>query len=133
MAYCKVLQWRFQSLYKEILTNLKNVRQTKVLKRFVYREEKENMEQRETNSNTVTEITEGLAASDKVKAVGCLCREAPSQMFEGILNATLFEKVSTTVVTQENLTYPKTQSNKMKFWTDPTFLLLWRRTHPVGR
>ena len=111
-------------MYKEILTNLKNVRQTKVLKRFVYREEKENMEQRETNSNTVTEITEGLAASDKVKAVGCVCREATSQMFEGILNATLFEKVSTTVVTQENLTYPKTQSNKMKFWTDPTFLLL---------
>ena len=53
-------------------------------------------------------------------------------MLGGILNATLSEKVSTTGVTQENLELPllpnsldshQTQNNKMKFWTDPTFLL----------
>ena len=67
----------------------------------------------------------------RVKAVGCFCRGAPSLMFGGILNATLSEKVSTTGVTQENLELPllpnsldshQTQNNKMKFWTDPTFL-----------
>ena len=36
---------------KEILTNLKNVRQTKVPKRFTYGEKKQSIEQRETNSN----------------------------------------------------------------------------------
>ena len=49
-------------------------------------------------------------------------------MFGMILN----EKVSTTGVTQENLELPllpnsldshQTQNNKMKFLTDPTFLL----------
>ena len=29
--------------------------------------------------------------------------------------------------------FQTTQNNKMIFWTDPTFLLLWRRTHPLGR
>ena len=52
-------------------------------------------------------------------------------MLGGILNATLSEKVSTTGVTQENLELRllpnsldshQTQ-NKMKFWTDLTFLL----------
>ena len=39
-----------------------------------------------------------------VKAVGCFRREAPSLMFDGILNVTLSEeKVSTTDVTQGNL------------------------------
>ena len=56
---------------------------------------------------------------------------APSLMFDRILNATL-SQVSTTGVTQENLELPllpnsldshQTQNNKMKFWTDPTFLL----------
>ena len=51
-------------------------------------------------------------------------------MFGMILN----EKVSTTGVTQENLELPllpnsldshQTQNNKMKFWTDPTFLLFY--------
>ena len=52
-------------------------------------------------------------------------------MFGGILNATLTE-VSATGVPQENielhlppnsLDSHQTQSNKMKFWADPTFLL----------
>ena len=39
-----------------------------------------------------------------VKASGCFRREAPSLMFDGILNVTLSEeKVSTTDVTQGNL------------------------------
>ena len=53
-------------------------------------------------------------------------------MFGEILNATLSEKVSATGVTKENLELPllpnsldshQTQNNKMKFWTDPTFIL----------
>ena len=47
MAYCKVLSWSF---CKKILTNLKNVGQTKVEK-IDLGEKKESMEQRETNSN----------------------------------------------------------------------------------
>ena len=86
------------------------------------------MEQKETNSNA-SYLTEGLAATDKVKAVGWFCRGAPSLMFDEILNATLSEKLSITGVTQENLELPlppisldshQTQ-NKMKFWTDPRF------------
>ena len=118
------------SFYKKILRNSKNVRQTKVQKRFIYGEKKEIMEQKETNANA-SYLTEGLAATDKVKAVGWFCRGAPSLMFDEILNATLSEKLSITGVTQENLELPlppisldshQTQ-NKMKFWTDPTFLL----------
>ena len=48
-------------------------------------------------------LTEGLAAIDRVKAIGCFCRGAPSLMFERILNTTLSEKVSTAGVTQDNL------------------------------
>ena len=68
----------------------------------------------------------------RVKAIGCFCRGALSLMFDGILNETLSEKVSITGVTQENLELPllpnsldshQIQDNKMKFWTDPTFLL----------
>ena len=53
-------------------------------------------------------------------------------MFWGILNATLSEEVFTTGTTHKNLEFPllpnaldshQTQKNKMKFWTDPTFLL----------
>ena len=53
-------------------------------------------------------------------------------MFAGILNATLSEKVSTTGATHKNLEFPllpnsldsnQAQINKMKFWSDPTFLL----------
>ena len=39
------------SCYRNILTNLKNVKQTKVQKRFNYGAKKESMEQRERNSN----------------------------------------------------------------------------------
>ena len=51
-------------------------------------------------------------------------------MFDGILNATLSEMVSTTGVTQENLELSlplhsldshQTQNIKMKFWNDPRF------------
>ena len=38
-----------------------------------------------------------------VKAIGCFCRGAPSLMFDGILNVTLSEEVSTTGVTLGNL------------------------------
>ena len=42
--------------------------------------------------------------SQRVKAVGCFCRVAPSFMFDWALNATLCkEKVSITGVTQENV------------------------------
>ena len=67
-----------------------------------------------------------------VKAIGCFCKGAPSLIFDRILNATLSEKASTTGVTQENLELSlppppldshQAQKNKMKFWTDPTFLL----------
>ena len=53
-------------------------------------------------------------------------------MFGGIPNATLSEKVSNTGATHKNLEFlllpnsldsHQTQNNKMKFWTDPTFLL----------
>ena len=120
------------SFLKKILTNLKNVRQTKVQKRFFYGEKKESMEQRETNSNASYYNCRPWQRLIRVKAVGCFCRGAPSRMFDGILNATLSEKVSTTGVIQENLELPllpnsldshQTQDNKMKFWTDATFLL----------
>ena len=64
-------------------------------------------------------------------------------MFDGILNATLSEKVSTTGVIQENLELPllpnsldshQTQNNKMKLWTDPTFYSLeGELTHSVDK
>ena len=66
-------------------------------------------------------ITEGLATTDK--AVGCLCRGALSLMFDGIINAALSEKVSTTGVIQVNLELlllsnfldsHQTQNSKMK-------------------
>ena len=78
----------------------------------------------------------------RVKVAGCFCREAPPLMFGWILNAPLSEKVTTAGVTQKNLELPllpnsfdshQTQNNKMKFWTDPTLLLPWMRTHPLGR
>ena len=69
-------------------------------------------------------------SSQRVKAVSCFLRTAPSLMFGEIINATLFEeKFSTTGVTQENFELPlplhsiylhQTQYNKMKSWTDPT-------------
>ena len=66
----------------------------------------------------------------RVQAVGCFCRGAPSLMFGGILNATMSEKVSTgathnnleLLLLPNSLDSQQTQ-NKMKFWTDPTFLL----------
>ena len=104
------------SFYKKIFTNVKNVRQTKVQKVFIYREKKESLEQRETNSN----------ASYYNWRPG-------SDWWDGILNATLPEKVSTTGVIQENLELPllpnsldshQTQNNEIKFWTDPRFYSL---------
>ena len=69
-------------------------------------------------------------SSQRVKVVSCFRRSAPSLMFDGIINATLFEeKFSTTGVTQENFELPlplnsiylhQTQYNKMKSWTNPT-------------
>ena len=68
----------------------------------------------------------------RVKAIGCFCRGALSLMFDGILNATLSEKVSITGVTQENLELRllpnslcshQAHNHEMKFWTDPVFLL----------
>ena len=44
--------------------------------------------------------------SERVKPVDCFRRGAPSLMFDGFLNVTLFEKVSTTGVTQGNLKLP---------------------------
>ena len=41
-----------------------------------------------------------------VKPVGCFRTGAPSFMFDRILNVTLSEEVSTTVVTQGNLKLP---------------------------
>ena len=42
----------------------------------------------------------------RVKPVGCFRTGAPSLMFDGILNVTLSEEVSTTGVTQGNLKLP---------------------------
>ena len=42
----------------------------------------------------------------RVKPVGCFRTGAPSLMFDGILNVTLSEEVSTTVVAQGNLALP---------------------------
>ena len=42
----------------------------------------------------------------RVKPVGCFHRGAPALMFDGILNVTPSEEVSTTGVTQENLELP---------------------------
>ena len=107
-----------------ILTKLQIVRQTKVQKRFMYGEKKQSMEQRETNSNA----SQAQQRLIRVKAIGCFCRGAPSLMFGRILNATLSEKACTTGATQKNLEFQsldphQTQNNKMKFWTDPMFLL----------
>ena len=44
--------------------------------------------------------------SQRVKPVGCFRREAPSLMFDGILNVTLSEEVSTNEITQGNLEVP---------------------------
>ena len=44
--------------------------------------------------------------SQRVKLVGCFRRGALALMFDGILNVTLSEEVSTTGVTQENLELP---------------------------
>ena len=118
------------SFYNKILKNLKNVRQIKVQKRFIDGEKKQSMEQRETNANAKQRLT-------RVKGIGCFRRGTPSLMFGRILNATLSGKFSTTEVTQEDLELPlllnsldshQTEKNKMKFWTDPTLLLPWRRT-----
>ena len=63
-------------------------------------------------------------------------------MFDRILNATLSEKISTPGVRQENLNFSlpphsldshQKQKNKIKFCTDPMFLLPWKRTHPLSR
>ena len=68
-------------------------------------------------------------SSQIVKAVCCFRRRAPLLMFDGILNATLSQEVSTTGVTQENLELPlppnsldshQTQNNNMKSRTKPT-------------
>ena len=65
----------------------------------------------------------------RVKVVGCFYREAPSLVFDGIVNATVSE-ISTSGVEQENFELPlppssldshQTQNNKVKFWTDSTF------------
>ena len=67
--------------------------------------------------------------------------EQRETMFDRILNAALSE-VSTNGVTQENLELSlsphsldsnQTQNKMIKFLTDPTFLLPWSRTHPLGR
>ena len=42
----------------------------------------------------------------RVKPVGCFHTGAPSLMFDGMLNVTLSEEVSTTGVTQGNLKLP---------------------------
>ena len=86
-------------------------------------------------------LTEGLAATDKIKTVDCFCRKAPSLIFDRILNASLSKKVSTTRVTQENLELllppnsldsHQTENNKMKFWTAPRFYSL-ELTHWVDK
>ena len=41
-----------------------------------------------------------------VKPIGCFRTGAPPLMFDGILNVTLSEEVSSTVVTQGNLKLP---------------------------
>ena len=43
----------------------------------------------------------------RVKPVGCFHTGAPSLMFDGMLNVTLSEEVSTTGVTQGNLKLPR--------------------------
>ena len=47
-------------------------------------------------------VLEDLAATIRVKAVGCFCRGAQSLMFDEILDATMSEKVSTNEVTHQN-------------------------------
>ena len=42
----------------------------------------------------------------RVKPIGCFRTAAPSLMFDGILNVTLSQEVSTTGVTQGNLELP---------------------------
>ena len=44
--------------------------------------------------------------SQCVKPIDCFRKGAPSMMFDGFLNVTLCEEVSTTGVTQENLEIP---------------------------
>ena len=52
------------SFYKKILTNLKNFRQIKVQKRFIYGEKRKAWNRGKQTQMPVT-VTEGLAATDK--------------------------------------------------------------------
>ena len=47
-----------------------------------------------------------FCVNKRVKPVGCFRTGVPSLMFDGILNVTLSEEVSTTGVTQGNLELP---------------------------
>ena len=47
-----------------------------------------------------------FCVNKRVKPVGCFRTGIPSLMFDGILNVTLSEEVSTTGVTQGNLELP---------------------------
>ena len=60
MAYCKVLQQSFQ---KKILTNLKNIRQTKVQRIHLWRKKRKAWNRGKQTQMPVTG-TEGLAATD---------------------------------------------------------------------
>ena len=94
-------------------------------KKDSYTEKKSKAWNRGKRTQMQVTVTVGLATTDK--GYGCW-----------ILNATLSEKAPTTGVTQDNLELSllpnslnsdQTQNDKMKFWTDPTFLLPLRRTH----
>ena len=96
-----------------------NVRQTKVQKNSFTEKTRKACNRGKRTQMPVT-VTEGLPA---------VFAGELSQMFDGILNEALHEKVSTTGVTQENLDVPlppnsldshQTQTNKIKFWAGPT-------------
>ena len=115
------------SFYKKMLTNLYCQTNESTKKIHVWRKKAKHGTERNELKCQLLKAQQRLI---RVKAVGCFCRVAPSLMFDGILNAAMSEKVSTTGAIQENLELPlcpnsldshQMQNNKMKFWTDPTF------------
>ena len=79
--------------------------------------------------------------SQLVEPVGCFRRGVLSLMFDGILNVTLSEKVSTTGVTQGNLELPllsnslnshQTQNQSDEICDSPHTLISFKENSPTG-
>ena len=82
-------RWLLLSFHKKILTNLKNVRQMKVQKRFIYGKKRKAWNRGKPTQMSVT-ITESLAAIDKSRLWFCLRRLPSLDLYKRILNSPCF-------------------------------------------